>query len=304
MTARGLTSAGNVLVSAAAYHPDHLVYRCEVLARYTAPLALRAAARAALPAALQAHWGVLAAWDVRQVPKLAAPVETQVAPLLHHVQDDDGRTLFFRTARPLERLRDCGLAGYYAANARLGRLATQGVVISQTGNLFHPACLRHLWGGSEGRPVQLSVLRAAASVPLQPVPPTELLARFSALRTQAIRMGAPARSCEDLPGPAPAWRHVLALEAALAAGTLAPLDRAATRIHPSTIAADDVPLPHVLRAQRSAFPALVRPAALATAVQFPCTGAGELIPLDSDNHPPSRAPLAVSAIFARQTLPL
>ena len=80
----------------------------------------------ALPAYLQPIWLKMVSWDTWA--KLSKDDEMSMRPLMEYIQRNDGETLPFRTARPHERLADCGIPDYFHGPVGLQELATEVVV--------------------------------------------------------------------------------------------------------------------------------------------------------------------------------
>ena len=91
---------------------------------------------------------VLFSWNPDNHQKMSRADEKSVNALKEWIQAQDG-SCGFRLPRAHERLKDCGLHGYFHGSKRLQLMATIGVIADMTGNLFKLTSWLQAWG--EGR---------------------------------------------------------------------------------------------------------------------------------------------------------
>jgi len=101
-----------------------------------------------VPERLHAALNILFQWNPDRHERMNRADEHAIRDFKEWVEEQDG-AVGFRTPRPHERLKDCGLAGFFHGSRRLGLMATKGSIADMTVNLFKSTSWFQAWG--EGR---------------------------------------------------------------------------------------------------------------------------------------------------------
>ena len=103
-----------------------------------------------LPERLRDSWQLLVKWPCEGTNKMTKAEEVSLVPLKTWIEGDEGQTCPFRTPRPHERLKDCGLQNYFQGSSRLASMATKTVIGNMTGDIFKPYIWQMVWRSPTG----------------------------------------------------------------------------------------------------------------------------------------------------------
>ena len=188
-----VSSTGDPLYSTLFYHPKHLLLKDDfyeefvtavkvhpegyrvvedrMIVQWNHPHTIEIVLRWGkyFPEHIRHLWTILVHWKCETAGKLSKEEEKALVPLKTWIEGDDGRTCPFRTPRPIERLRDCGLEDYFSGSERLVKMATKTVIGNMTGDIFKPCMWKMVWRSPTGATLKGIMFRHPGQAGVPPI---------------------------------------------------------------------------------------------------------------------------------------